>query len=463
VKRLVTVACLGLALSGLFAQLSSAQFTAPPTTISSNAVTVDALHNYFSVTPISAAASGDVDTLSLNFGLVPSARTLTSVFQVKNVSSATHTAILTLSNVPQVSSVFFASSGGTSAALAAGASTTVSVATSPLVAGRGTGTLRLALSGISWLYRDYSFSLDEAPEAPGAPTAAQKPAGRLDLAWTASSTVTNLAGYDVYRSNGGGAYTKLNPTPLTGLTYSDTATTDGTTYMYKLRAVSSGTPSFDSLDSATVTATADATPPGAPSSVTLANGGGAGGGYVNGGNSGNLSVSVALPAGSLTTDTVELTISNGSSSVTATHAGSNGAGPVTFTGINVAGLGDGTLTMSAKSTDLAGNVSASTTAGVTKDTGAPSAPSVSYTDNNNSADAVSGSAEANASITITKQSPAPTATYNTTANGSGAYSSAVAAVNGKNNAPISVTYSVTATDAAGNTSAATSITVSDAR
>ena len=290
----------------------------------------------------------------------------------------------------------------------------------------------------------------------------QKPAGRLDLSWTASSTVTNLAGYDVYRSSGG-AYTKLTATPLSVLTYSDTATSDGTTYTYKIHAVSSGAPILDSLDSPTVTATADATPPGQPTSIALANGGGAGGAYVNSGNASSLSVAVNLPAGSLTTDTVQLTVSNGAGNVSATHAGSAGAGTVTFTGLNVAGLGDGTLTLSAKSTDVAGNVSATSTATAPKDTTAPAAPSASYADNNNTADQVSGSAEANAAIAITKTSPAPPGTYSTTANGSGSYSVAVATTNGKPNPAIVVTYTITAQDAAGNTSSATTISYSDTR
>ncbi len=325
--------------------------------------------------------------------------------------------------------------------------------------------MRLGLFGIGWMYRDYSLNIaeapevPEAPEAPGAPTAAQKPAGRLDLSWSASSTTTNLAGYDLYRSSGG-AYTKLNPSPLTGTTYSDTATVDGTTYTYKVRAVSTDAPALESLDSATVTATADATPPGQPTAISLANGGGAGGGYVNASNASSLSVSVSLPAGSLTTDVVQLTISNGAT-VTTTQAGSAGAGTVTFNGLNVGGLGDGGITITATSTDLAGNVSSSRSVGVTKDTNAPAAPSAGYTDNNNSADLVSGSAEANASITVTKTSPAPTASFSTTADGAGAYSLPVATVNGKPNPPISVWYTITATDAAGNTSAATTLSYND--
>jgi Bacterial Ig domain len=458
-KRLVAIACLGLAIAGVCARLSSAAFTGS-TSIASNSVTVDKLANYFSVTPLNGTvASGGVDTLALDFGTVASARAFTSVFRVTNVSGASRTAVLTLSNVPQISAVAF-SGGGTSVTLAAGASTTVDVTTSSTVAGRGSGTLRLGLSGIGWMYRDYSVKIDEAPETPTAPAVVQKPAGRLDLSWTASTTTTNLAGYDVYRSNGG-AYTKLNSAPLTGTSYSDTTTVDGTTYTYKLNAVSSGSPLLTSVDSSTVTATADATPPGAPTTVSLANGGGAGNAYVNGGNASSISVSISLAANSVTTDTVKLTVSNGGNSVTATHAGTNGAGTIAIGGVNVSGLGDGTLTISASSTDVAGNVGNATSITVTKDTVAPGAPSANYTDNNNStADVVFGSAEANASITVTKSSGG---TYSTTANGAGAYSANVAATPGKPNSPQALTYTVTATDAAGNTSAATTLNVSDTK
>jgi large repetitive protein len=466
-RRLVALACLSLAAAGLCARFSAAAFTSS-TAVSANAVTVDALSNYFSVSPGTAVqpgtstpiASGNVDALALDFGIVPSARTLTNVFRVTNVSGASRTATISLSGVAQVTSVVFASSGAGSATLAPGASTTVTVTTSPTVAGRGAGSVRLGLSGISWLYRDYSLAIDEAPEVAGPPSALQKPAGRIDLSWTASSTTTNLAGYDIYRSSGA-AYAKLNATPLTGTTYSDTATADGTTYTYKVLAVSSGTPVLESLDSTTVTATADATAPGRPSAIALANGGGAGGAYINAANASSLGVSVSLPAGSLTSDTVRVTITNGGNSVTATTSGSAGAGTVTVSGIGASGLGDGTVTITAASTDVAGNVSTVQTATFSKDTIAPGAPSAVYTDNNNVADQISGAAEAGAAITATRTAPAPTYSYSTTA--TGAYSLLVAATNGKPNPAIPVTYTITAVDAAGNTSATTTLNYSDTR
>src|SRR5438093_7197657 len=376
-RKLVVLGCLCLAAAGICARFSAAAFTSA-TAVGANSVTADALRNYFSVSPgtdvragtSTPVAGGDVDGLSIELGTVPSARTFSNVFRITNVSGVTQTATLTLASVPQVSSAVFASSGSGSVTLASGASTTLSVTTSTTVAGRGIGTLRLGLSGSSWLYRDYSFRLDEAPEATGAPTAVQKPAGRIDLSWPASSTTTNFAGYDVYRSNGGGSYTKINGALLTTLTYSDTSTTDGTAYTYKVKAVSSGTPILTSVDSPTVNATADATAPGAPSGIVLANGGGAGNAYINAANAGNISISVNLPANSLTSDTVQLTGSHGGT-VTASHAGTAGAGTITFTGLNLSGLGDGSVTISAISTDLAGNVPSAGTASVTKDTVAP--------------------------------------------------------------------------------------------
>ena len=463
-RRLVlAAACLALALFGGLAHFSSAVFTAS-TAIASNSLQVDQLSNHFSVTPGSAVqagtstaiASGNVDSLSLAFGTVPSARTFTNVFTIKNVNASTQTATISLSSAPEIASVAFASSGSTTATLAAGASTTLSVTTSSTVAGHGSGTLKLGVSGISWMYRTYSVTIDEAPEVSGAPAATQKPNGRLDLAWTPSSTNTNLAGYNVYRSSGG-AYTKLNSTPLTTLSYSDTATVDGTLYTYKIRAVSSATPALESVDSPTVTVAADATPPGRPTAVTLVNGGGAGGAYINRANASSINVSVSLGSGWLSTDTVTLTLQNGSSTVTRTANPTSGT--VSFSGIDVSGLADGTVTMTVTDADAAGNVSAAQSSSAPKDTAAPAAPSASYVDNSGTTpDQITGTAEANASISISGTSSA-----SGSANGAGAFTIAVAATRGSNGHPVNVSYSVTATDAAGNTSGATTVPAADTR
>jgi hypothetical protein len=238
-----------------------ALFTASPASSSGNTFAVDSLGSHFQVTPGSAVqpgtstpiASGNVDTLALAVGTVPSARTITSVFTVKNIGSSSATATLSLSSVAQISSAVFASSGTSSATLAAGASTTVSLTTSSTTAGHGAGALRLTLSGSSWMYRDYSTTIDEAPEAPASLTATAH-AGKISLSWGASTTTTNLAGYNVYRSTGG-SYTQLNGSAVSGTTYDDTTGVNGTTYTYKVRAVSTGA-ALESLDSPTSSAKA---------------------------------------------------------------------------------------------------------------------------------------------------------------------------------------------------------------
>jgi hypothetical protein len=336
------------------------------------------------------------------------------------------------------------------------------VTTSNTVCGHGSGTLRLGKSDLSWMYRTYSVTIDEAPEAPGTPTVTQKPAGRLDVAWAASSTTTNLAGYDLYRSaNGGASYTKLNSSPMTGLTYSDTATADGTSYTYKVQALSTDSPALTSVFSGTASGVADATAPTQPTAVSLTNGGGAGNAYINSGNASSISASVTLAAGWLSTDTVTLTVQSGSSIITRTASPSSGT--VTFTGINVSGFGEGAVSFSATSTDAAGNVSGARVASYVKDTVAPAAPTAAYTDNSGAtADKIGGTAEANASIAITETLPGA-GSFSGSANGSGSYSINVAPVNGTVGHPIAVSYSVRATDVAGNTSGATAVNLNDTK
>lgn len=459
---LAAVLVVGAVTRGTWAQFTSNM------QVPGNTLTVDALANHFQVTPGSAVqpgtstkiASGDVDTLSLSFGTVPSARTFTDVFSVKNVGSASATASLTLASVSQISSVVFASSGTGTATLAPGATTTVSVTTSSTTAGHGSGTVRLTLSGFSWLYRTYATTIDEAPEAPGSLTATAKAAGKITLVWGASSTTANLAGYNVYRSTGG-SYTKLNASPVSGTTYDDTATVNGTTYTYKVRAVSSGSPVLESLDSPTASATADSTAPAQPTAVALTNGGGTGNAYVNAANTNSISVRVTLPASSIASNIVTVTLTNGAASVSKTGAATAGAGNVTLTAINTSTLGDGTVTISATSTDLAGNVSTVRSTTVTKDTVAPGAPTAAYVDHNKStADDITGTAAANATVTATQTQPVGQTggPYTTTAAANGSYMLAV--TDAKN---VTVTYLVTATDAAGNVSSQTTLTAVDTK
>ncbi|MBI3008106.1 MAG: fibronectin type III domain-containing protein [Candidatus Omnitrophica bacterium] len=82
--------------------------------------------------------------------------------------------------------------------------------------------------------------------APKTPTNLTATAGNtlVDLSWTAptqnadGSTLTDLAGYNVYRSiSSGGDFTKINTSTVTVTTYQDTGLTNGTTFFYKVSAI----------------------------------------------------------------------------------------------------------------------------------------------------------------------------------------------------------------------------------
>jgi len=112
--------------------------------------------------------------------------------------------------------------------------------------------------------------------------------------------------------------------------------------------------------------------PDAPTSVTLTNGGGTGNAFVNAANAASLSFSVVLPATSLASDTVHLSVSDGSTTVNATtQAGIAGGGTRSFTGVNASSLADGTITVSAWSTSTYGDAGATASITRTKDVVAP--------------------------------------------------------------------------------------------
>ena len=96
-----------------------------------------------------------------------------------------------------------------------------------------------------------------APAAPGGATATAISATQIDLAW---STVATATSYNVYRSTAANvgitAGNKINASPVTTLTYSDSVgLTASTPYFYKMTAVNVG---GESVGSAEVTATTSA-------------------------------------------------------------------------------------------------------------------------------------------------------------------------------------------------------------
>lgn len=107
-----------------------------------------------------------------------------------------------------------------------------------------------------------------APAAPGGATATAVSATQIDLAW---STVATATSYNVYRSTAANvvitAGNKINASPVTTLTYSDSVgLTAATPYFYKVTAVNVG---GESVGSAEVTATTSAVVPPAVTGLTL--------------------------------------------------------------------------------------------------------------------------------------------------------------------------------------------------
>ena len=84
-------------------------------------------------------------------------------------------------------------------------------------------------------------------------TGVQPVSHSVTLTWTASTST--VSGYNAYRSTvSGGPYTKVNSTPDTALTYTDSTVQSAQTYFYVVTSVdSSGVESADSTEvSATV-------------------------------------------------------------------------------------------------------------------------------------------------------------------------------------------------------------------
>jgi fibronectin type 3 domain-containing protein/regulation of enolase protein 1 (concanavalin A-like superfamily) len=108
--------------------------------------------------------------------------------------------------------------------------------------------------------------------APAAPTDfyAAGTASGIALEW-APVQDSALTGYDVYRSSSlTGTYALLNSTPLTTTSYTDTATTSGSTYFYKVTAYDSsiGAQSLASSSQATALSSSSKSAPAAPTNLT---------------------------------------------------------------------------------------------------------------------------------------------------------------------------------------------------
>ncbi len=170
--------------------------------------------------------------------------------------------------------------------------------------------------------------------------------------------------------------------------------------------------------------------------------------------------------------TVDVTFTDGSGDTVTAQVTTDGAGNWSLTGneADISGLDNGSITVSATATDVAGNTSSTASTNITLDNQGPNAPTITTPiEGDNIVNAaedndvmVSGTAEANSTIDVTfTDGSGDTVTVQVTTDGAGNWSLTgnEADISGLDNG--SITVSATATDAAGNTSstASTNITL----
>lgn len=125
--------------------------------------------------------------------------------------------------------------------IAAGQSASFTVAFAPTAAGTVNGSLTL-VSNASNSTATVTLS--------GTGTSSGSTAHSVSLSWTESSS--GLQGFNVYRGTQSGTYSKITSSPVSSMSYTDSAVSSGTTYYYVVTAVS--TSGVESSYSSPVTA-----------------------------------------------------------------------------------------------------------------------------------------------------------------------------------------------------------------
>jgi large repetitive protein len=278
--------------------------------------------------------------------------------------------------------------------------------------------------------------------------------------------VSGVVGYNVYRRTAAGSYDFASPlngaTPLTGVTYADVTAVNATTYFYTVRSVITGAggaqvESVNSAESAAVTA--DGLAPPAPTAVSVTSGGNvtsatlcsiaAGTRYINDAGKAAVGVTATIAAPETGEAVVFSATTAGSTPVTATVAA---AGTSVSATLDLGSLLDGTLTLTARTLDVAGNLSATTapTNVLIKDVVAGALSGVSYNEGGLfAADQIKGTSECGATIVAVQTAPSSATFTSAPVGAAGTFTLNVAALA----VLTAYSYNVTATDLAGNTSA----------
>lgn len=206
---------------------TSASFTAGASAVSSTQTAVltasaGGTTQSFSITLNAATAVLTPATTSVSFGNVNLNTTATQTVTL----TSSGTAAVTIS-AASVSGAGFSISGlALPLTLNPGQSAVLNVGFDPTVAGTATGTVTLT-SNASPSTSTISLS------GTGQTTTYQ-----VNLTWSAPTNSTDaVAGYNVYRATGSGAYQLLNTSVLANTAYSDTNVQSGTAYNYYVESV----------------------------------------------------------------------------------------------------------------------------------------------------------------------------------------------------------------------------------
>ena len=305
------------------------------------------------------------------------------------------------------------------------------------------------------------------PAAPASVTATAAAAARNDTSWAGVAGVT---GYNIYRRTTTGSYDFRSP--LNGATliatgsFVDVSAVNAVTYRYTVRSVITGAggaqvESTSSPESSAVTA--DGVAPPAPVAVSITSGGPvwgttscgvtSGTRYINAAGTGAVGVGATIGTPEVGQTVVFSATTAGATPVTATTAAAATAVPAT---LDLSGLLQGTMTLTARTKDAAGNLSAtiSPTNVVIKDITGP-AVTATYSGGLLGLDPrVSGTSECGAAIRLVKTAGGNVgAIWNTTTGTGTSYN---VQVEGPLLGLGSVSYDVTATDRAGNRGATVS-------
>ena len=170
-------------------------------------------------TGVSATLQLTFSPTALNFGNVQVGNTGTETATLTNSGNSS----VTISQMTTSGTGYSASGVGAGQVLLAGQSVPITVTFTPTTTGSATGTVTITSN------------------ASNSPTAITLAGGShlVDLSWTASTST--VVGYNIYRGTvSGGPYTvKLNATPVSGTSYTDTAVVAGQAYYYVVTAVDS--------------------------------------------------------------------------------------------------------------------------------------------------------------------------------------------------------------------------------